>query len=500
MTARTPRVITRVLLGVVAGLAFSGMACVPPAPVASTPDIAATVEAAIKAALPTATPTPTPDIEATIEAGIKAGLETTPTAAPTFTPTAAPTPTPPPPETVANTSVPTATPTLAQMVQRVRPGVVRIDTGRGGGTGFIFETERSSTSALVLTNYHVVEGYVSVDVTVDDSSTYAGTVIGVDSIRDLAVVRICCGDFQDLDFVDASNLLPGTEVVAIGYPLGIPGRATITKGIVSAIRYDSVADRWEIQTDTPINPGNSGGPLLTSSGEVVGVNTYKVESTLGGRPVEGLGFAVAEQTVRHILPALRDGSRVGLPTFTPVPPPTLRPTSTPKPTATHTPIPKPTAPATWRTYTNPVHGYVIDVAPGWAIDDSNKDAVYFSPNRFAGLTVFAPRRVGNGASIDQIGDGNIDFRAKEPNILFALISRSEIAVAEGFDVAIIEFRRQDRSDYCVQNYKTMLLLVNQGGSRYHYELIGSVCDGFESNMPEIIQMQNLFAARLNEGR
>jgi len=387
------------------------------------------------------------------------------------------------------------------MVQRVRPGVVRIETRRGNGTGFIFESEGSNTSALVLTNYHVVEGYVTVEVTVNDSSTYVGTVIGADSTRDLAVIRICCGKFQGLNFADASNLLPGTDVIAIGYPLGIPGRATITRGIVSAIRYDSEAVRWEIQTDTPINPGNSGGPLLTSSGEVVGVNTYKLETTRGGRPVEGLGFAVSEQTVRHILPALRDGSRVGLPTFTPVPPPTLRPTSTPRPTATHTPIPKPTGPPTWRTYRNPVHRYVIDVAPGWAIDDSDKDAVVLTGGNPARLYIFSRRSVGRYYSIRQFTDDTIEFRRGQPNILFDVVSLSEKTVAEGFDVAIIEYRKQGGRDYCVTQSKNMLLIVDQNGSRFSYQLLGVVCEGFlDPYASDVTQMQNMFVARLNEER
>ena len=119
----------------------------------------------------------------------------------------------------------------------------------------------------------------------NDTTTYQGTVLSVDSVRDLAVVSICCGSFHSLTFGRASSLDPGDEVVAIGYALGMQGPATITKGIVSAVRYDSRHEAWVIQTDASINPGNSGGPMLSPNGEVVGINTFKISETSvrGGR-------------------------------------------------------------------------------------------------------------------------------------------------------------------------------------------------------------------------
>ena len=95
-------------------------------------------------------------------------------------------------------------------------------------------------------------------------------------MRDLAVVTICCGQFHTLPFGDASRLEPGGEVVAIGYALGLSGEASITRGIVSAIRYDSRYLSDVIQTDAAINPGNSGGPMLSMSGEILGINTFKI--------------------------------------------------------------------------------------------------------------------------------------------------------------------------------------------------------------------------------
>ena len=122
------------------------------------------------------------------------------------------------------------------MVKQVRPAVVRIQTSSGSGSGVIFETQ--GRTGYVVTNHHVVEGEVQVSVIVNDSTTYRGSVLGTDSVRDLAVVSICCGSFQTLPFGNAAALQPGDEVVAIGYALGLPGEATVTRGIVSAVRYD----------------------------------------------------------------------------------------------------------------------------------------------------------------------------------------------------------------------------------------------------------------------
>ena len=267
--------------------------------------------------VPTATPTPTPVPTAT----------PTPTPVPTVTPTPTPVPTATPTPTLVPTATPTPTPvptkapevSLSLMVKQVRPAVVRIQTRVGSGSGVIFDTQ--GQTGYVITNHHVLEGEVRVSVTVNDSVSYNGSVLGTDSVRDLAVVTICCGDFQTLPFGDATALQPGDEVVAIGYPLGLPGEATITRGIVSAMRYDPTYSIYLIQTDAAVNPGNSGGPMLSMSGRILGINTSKI-SEIG---VEGVGFAISEQTVQQHIPTLKAGPA------TPTPTPTRQPTATPRP-------------------------------------------------------------------------------------------------------------------------------------------------------------------------
>ena len=106
-----------------------------------------------------------------------------------------------------------------------------------------------STYCVVLTNFHVIEGTNTVVVTVDDFSVFEATVRRVDQVRDLAVLNICCGAFKAMKFGDASELQPGNDVVSMGYALGIEGAATVTRGIVSALRYDNLLLSDVIQSD-----------------------------------------------------------------------------------------------------------------------------------------------------------------------------------------------------------------------------------------------------------
>ena len=101
--------------------------------------------------------------------------------------------------------MPTPTPMapLSDMVRFARPAVVRIQTSSGSGSGVIFETQ--GTTGYVITNHHVVEGDVKVNVIVNDLTTYQGAVLGSDTVRDLTVIRICCASFQSLSFGDATS-------------------------------------------------------------------------------------------------------------------------------------------------------------------------------------------------------------------------------------------------------------------------------------------------------
>ena len=424
----------------------------PPAPPPTpAPDIEATVQAAVRAALPTPTPTPAPDIPATVEAGIRATMTAAPTATPlppatpTPEPTATPIPTATPQPTATLLPRPTPTPSIAQMVQRVKSGVVRIRTTGGSGSGFVFETNASDRSGLVLTNYHVIEGYTAVDVTVGDTVTYAGRVHGVDPRRDLAVVRICCGNFAKLEFGDAQGLAVGSEVVAVGYPLGLAGAATVTKGIVSANRFDSDYSRWVIQTDASINPGNSGGPLLAADGSVIGINTYKRELSSSGRPVEGVGFAVSEVTVRAQLPTLKSGS------YTP----------------TRTTDPR------WYDYTHPIRGYGLRVPEGWTLElENDGDLQLQGPRNMASFWVIGPSS--EFGTLQEYTDNVIDAARSRSPLVFEILAVANVILGPKNHAAIRwESAWQELAEHCLARAVTWTLLVGNHG----YIVEGVVCQG-----------------------
>ena len=205
------------------------------------------------------------------------------------------------------------------MVERVRSAVVRLRVegpdGAGTATGVIYDVE--DHTGYLVTNEHAVAGAHSVTVTVNDRTEYIGTVHGLDAVFDLAVVSICCGDFQTLQFSDEVDLPAGSAVINVGYALGFSGEATVTRGIVSAVRYDQQKRAHFIQTDAPMNPGNSGGPMLSLDGVVLGINTFKFSG-------DGLGFAISGRDVLEVLSILQNAAPA-----TPTPTPTSTPTAAP---------------------------------------------------------------------------------------------------------------------------------------------------------------------------
>ena len=172
---------------------------------------------------------------------------------------------------------------------------------QGSGSGFIWNTQ-----GHIVTNYHVVRRADSIQVVLDDQSTYDAQVIGVDPDHDLAVLHIKAAKKQlhPLDIGNSQTLRVGQHVLAIGNPFGLDH--TLTTGVVSALgrSIKSINNRTiegVIQTDAAINPGNSGGPLLNSSGKLIGVNT-QIMSPSGA--FAGIGFAVPVGIVKRIVPQL----------------------------------------------------------------------------------------------------------------------------------------------------------------------------------------------------
>ncbi|MBA2753334.1 MAG: trypsin-like peptidase domain-containing protein [Chloroflexia bacterium] len=205
------------------------------------------------------------------------------------------------------------------VVRRVGPAVVTVLNEResdgsfspgGTGTGFII-----STSGDIVTNEHVVAGGDRFSVILQDGQERTADLVGSDPIADLAVLRME-GDVPGIvSLGDSDALLPGQRVLAIGSPLG-SFTNTVTRGIIGAVERDfpgagTYADL--VQHDAAINPGNSGGPLVTLSGEVVGVNTLGVPRTEDGQLTQGLFFAVPSNHVSSVVTALIDDGRVVYP-------------------------------------------------------------------------------------------------------------------------------------------------------------------------------------------
>jgi S1-C subfamily serine protease len=208
---------------------------------------------------------------------------------------------------------------ITTVVERVGPAVVRINTSRttrqssrgfggffgespssgerqteqGTGSGFIIDAK-----GQIITNAHVVQGADKVTVNLKDGRSFAGKVVGLDTVTDVAVVKIEGENLPTVSLGNAAQIKAGEWAIAIGNPLGLDN--SVTAGIISATGRSSsqVGDSSKrvnyIQTDAAINPGNSGGPLLNAAGQVIGMNTAILKNA------QGLGFAIPIDQVQKI--------------------------------------------------------------------------------------------------------------------------------------------------------------------------------------------------------
>ena len=204
-------------------------------------------------------------------------------------------------------------------VQQVAPAVVTIISqgggllggGSGTGSGFIFDSD-----GWILTNRHVVKDATEISVRDRDGNMYPGEVYGIDTLTDLAIVKVDATGLSAAPLGSSANLEPGQLAIAIGSPLG-QYENSVTTGVVSGLgRQITASDasrtsaeqlRNLIQTDAAINLGNSGGPLVNSAGQVIGINT--AVST----DAQGLGFAIPIDVAKPIVAQALDAKPLARP-------------------------------------------------------------------------------------------------------------------------------------------------------------------------------------------
>jgi putative serine protease PepD len=188
---------------------------------------------------------------------------------------------------------------FVQVVDRVSPQVVQIQTSQGLGSGIVYDDHGD-----IVTNAHVTGSSRQFVVTLAGGDKHDATLVGADPSNDLAVIRMRDATPAPAAFGDSSGVRSGDIVFAIGNPLGL--QSSVTQGIVSSLNRsvsegDGVTLSDVIQTSAEINPGNSGGALVDLSGNVVGIPTLAaLDPEFGNAQAVGIGFAIPSDTVKSV--------------------------------------------------------------------------------------------------------------------------------------------------------------------------------------------------------
>jgi len=228
----------------------------------------------------------------------------------------------------------------AEIIDRLKPAIVYIETKEGSGSGMIFDD-----AGHILTNAHVVTGFKSATVKLSNGGSFSGTVVGRDEKLDLAVLKIDGRDLKSVYFGDSNSVVQGDEVFTFGYPFGLEGDVSFKEGTISRKLEDEGVTYLE--TSAEIHPGNSGGALVNKNGEVIGVNTAVFGNLVVGISVgETIKLAIPINDAKNILEDLKNGRNVVKAKIIPLsdfvnktPPP-----APPKPPPTPVKIPPPPLP------------------------------------------------------------------------------------------------------------------------------------------------------------
>lgn len=211
---------------------------------------------------------------------------------------------------------------IADVVERVTKSVVGISKLKDNGNSVFLENSAGqlglgsgvilSEDGYILTNHHVSGGkYSSCYVTTEEGKEYQATVVWADENIDLAIIKINAKGLIYVNIGDSDSVRVGETVYAIGNPIGFEFRRTVTSGIISAldrtikIEENNSQSYMEdlIQTDATINPGNSGGPLITATGDMIGINTIKITTA------EGIGFAIPINMIKPVIQSVIENGK-----------------------------------------------------------------------------------------------------------------------------------------------------------------------------------------------
>ena len=199
-----------------------------------------------------------------------------------------------------------ASPAVVRIVSTTNPNNIDPTATEGIGSGILYDK-----NGWILTNRHVVSGGGKLTVELKDGRQFDGTIYGIDTLTDLAIVKVDATDLPTAAIGDSSTLKVGQTTIAIGSPLGTY-TSTVTSGILSATGRSIDVDSSGrinnlLQTDTAINPGNSGGPLLDIGGNVIGINTAIAANA------NGIGFAIPINIARPIMEQAVAGQKLARP-------------------------------------------------------------------------------------------------------------------------------------------------------------------------------------------
>ncbi len=192
----------------------------------------------------------------------------------------------------------------ADIIKRIKPATVFIETENARGSGMIIDS-----NGYILTNAHVVQGVSSAKIKLSDSRSFSAAVIGRDEVVDLAILKISGSNFPKVELGDSDSVAQGDNVFIFGYPFGLEGDVSFKEGTISR-KIDS-EDTTYFETSAEIHPGNSGGPLVNRYGQIIGINTAIFGNSIKGVTIgETIKLAIPVNIAKNTIPKLMDGSNI----------------------------------------------------------------------------------------------------------------------------------------------------------------------------------------------